>query len=324
MTTLVTGGTGLVGNNVVRLLLQRGDAVRVLARESSDSRPLDGLDIELARGDVCDRESVCAAAKGVTRIVHAAAQIHMGWTGLEAQRAINVEGTRNVALAALAAGAKMVHVSSVDALGVGSPNQPANEEPPFEGKTPCTYVITKREAETIVLELVERGLEATIVNPGFMLGPWDWKPSSGRMMLEVARRFTPFAPQGGCVMCDVRDVAAGIVSALDRGLAGRRYILGGRNISYFDSWKLFASISGGKAPICRAGPLLRIAAGCVGDAITKITGHEPDVNSAAIGMSNLFHYYTSARAEQELGYASRDLEESAQDAWAWFRANGYA
>ncbi|MBP87682.1 MAG: HpnA protein [Planctomycetaceae bacterium] len=324
MTTLVTGATGLVGNNVVRLLLERGEAVRVLARETSDSRPLEGLDVEVARGDVRDGDSVREAAEGIDRVVHSAAVIHIGWTGLKTQREVNVEGTRNVAIAATAAGAKMVHVSSVDALGVGSRDEPANEYPPFEGKILCTYVITKREAEAVLLEQVERGLDATIVNPGLMFGPWDWKPSSGRMMLEVARRFTPLAPKGGCTVCDVRDVAAGIVSALDSGQTGRRYILGGSHLTYFDMWKLFATVSRGKAPIGRAGPLMRIAAGCFGDAITMITGREPDVNSAAIGMSNLYHYYSSARAEQELGYTTRDLEGTVKDAWAWFQANGYA
>ena len=125
-------------------------------------------------------------------------------------------------------------------------------------------------------------------------------------------------------MCDVRDVAAGIVTALQDGQTGRRYILGGPNLTYFEMWKLFAAVSGGNAPILRVGPLLGRAAGCFGDLATKLTGREPDVNSAAVGMSNSYHYYTSARAEQELGYASRDPEESAQDAWAWFQANGYA
>lgn len=323
MTTLVTGATGLVGNNVVRLLLEQGDSVRVLVRAGSDPRPLEGIEVDVAHGDVCDAESVARACAGVQRVVHSAAQVHIGWTGLDSQRAINVEGTRNVAIAAREAGAKLIHVSTVDALGAGLPDKPADEEPPFEGKTPCTYVITKREAEDAVFGQVARGLDATIVNPGFMLGPWDWKPSSGRMLVAVARRFTPFAPTGGCTVCDVRDVAGGIASALEKGETGRRYILGGRNVTYLELWKLFATITGGSAPICRAGPMMRMAAGWFGDLVTKFTGHEPAVNSAAVGMSSLYHYYTSARAEQELDYTNRDLEETVRDAWTWFQEHGY-
>lgn len=324
MTTLVTGATGLVGNNVVRLLCEAGETVRVLVRGTSDPRPLAGLELEVVTGDVCDVESVRLATGGVSQVVHAAAQVHIGWTGLESQRAINVEGTRNVATAARDANAKMIHVSSVDTMGVGSPDLAADEESPREGKVPCSYVVTKCEAEQAFLEEVSRGLEGVVVNPGFMFGPWDWKPSSGRMLLEVARRFTPFAPKGGCSVCDVRDVAAGILAALQRGSAGRRYILGGENLTYLELWKRISSVTGGSAPICRAGPLMRIIAGRGGDLVGKLTGREPDVNSASVGMSDLYHYYSIARAQEELGYAVRPLEESLADAWNWFRAEGYA
>ncbi len=324
MTTLVTGATGLVGNNVVRLLRDAGEPVRVLVRENSDPRPLEGLEVEVVNGDVCDAESVRRAMTGISRVVHSAGQVHIGWSGLKSQRAINVEGTRNVATAARAAKAKMVHVSSVDALGVGSPNRPADEESPRKGKVPCSYVITKRESEQVFLDEVSRGLEGVVVNPGFMLGPWDWKPSSGRMLLEVAKRFTPFAPAGGGTVCDVRDVAAGILAALQRGTVGRCYILGGENVTYLDLWKRICRLTGGTAPICRAGPLMRVIAGRSGDLIGKLTGREPDVNSAAVRMSGLFHYYSSARAQKELGYVVRPVEESIADAWTWFRAEGYA
>ncbi|MEO8498721.1 MAG: NAD-dependent epimerase/dehydratase family protein [Planctomycetota bacterium] len=324
MTTLVTGATGLVGNNVVRLLLDARESVRVLARETRDSRPLAGLDVEVAIGDVRDVESVRRAMVGVTRVVHPAAIVHIGWSGLEPQRAVNVEGTRNVAAAAREANAKMVHVSSVDALGVGRPDAPADEESPRAGKVPCSYVITKREAEAAFLGEVDRGLQGVIANPGFMLGPWDWKPSSGRMLLEVARRFTPLAPKGGISSCDVRDVAAGILACLERGAVGRRYILAGENLTYLELWKRIARVTGGSAPLCCAGPLMRIAAGRGGDLIGKLTGREPDVNSASVGMSDLYHYYSIARAEAELGYSVRPLDESMADAWRWFQAEGYA
>ena len=116
---------------------------------------------------------------------------------MEQDRAVNVQGTQNVAAAALEAGARMLHVSSVDALGVGHRDAPADEDSSREGKIPCTYVVTKREAEAVVRSYIDRGLDAVIVNPGFMLGPWDWKPSSGRMLLEVATRFTPLGADRG-------------------------------------------------------------------------------------------------------------------------------
>ncbi|NLF73492.1 MAG: NAD-dependent epimerase/dehydratase family protein [Candidatus Anammoximicrobium sp.] len=323
MTFLVTGATGLVGNNVVRRLLERGQAVRVLVRRESDFRPLQGLEVERVWGDVRDADSVRQACRGVSAVVHAAAVVRFGWTGLEQDRAVNVRGTEHVAAAALEASARLVHVSSVDALGVGHRDAPADEDSLREGKVPCTYIVTKREAEAAVRRSVDRGLDAVIVNPGFMLGPWDWKPSSGRMLLEVARRFTPLAPTGGVTSCDVRDVVDGLLAACEKAPAGRQYILGGENLTYQQLWCLFAEVSGGSKPWFRAGPLMRVLGGYGGDLWGRITGREPDLNSAAVRATSQFHYYRSARAEAELGYRPRPFRQSVADAWAWFVEHGY-
>ena len=323
MTILVTGATGLVGNNLVRMLLERGSAVRVLMRESSDPRSLEGLDIEVRYGDIRDESAVARAIEGAEAVLHAAGQVHLGWTGMEMQRAINVDGTKHVAAGALAANAKMVHVSSVDALGLGSRDQPADEESPIEGKVPCGYVLTKRDAEVVLGEYIEQGLFAPMVNPGFMLGPWDWKPSSGRMLLAVGKTFTPLAPGGGCSACDVRDVCTGILTALERGQSGRRYVLAGQNITFYEFWKLLAEVSGGRPPWGRARKFLPWVAGAAGDVMAKLTGKEGDVNSASVKVSRQFHFYSSARAQQELDYRNRPLEETVRDAWQWFQDHGY-
>jgi dihydroflavonol-4-reductase len=323
MVTLVTGATGLVGNNVVRRLIERGQAVRVLVRERADPRPLAGLDVEIVRGDVRDRGAVVRAVHGASGVVHAAAHVHIGWTGLDSARQINVSGTRDVAEAALAEGIRFVHVSTIDALGLAGAGREATEQTPIVGGVPCPYVITKREAEQVILDLVARGLQASIVNPGYMIGPYDWKPSSGRMLLHVARGWGLFAPLGANNYCDVRDVAAGICAALAHGRPGRRYILGGATLSYRQAWRVFAEVTGATPPVFPAGPLMRYGAGWFGDAITKLTGREPDVNSAATSVAAQKRNFSSARAESELGYRPRPLAEAAQAAWTWFRENGY-
>jgi dihydroflavonol-4-reductase len=184
-------------------------------------------------------------------------------------------------------------------------------------------VVTKREAEQAVLAEVDRGLDAVIVNPVYMIGPWDWKPSSGRMLLEVAAGRGSFAPPGSNDFVDVRDVARGVVAARDRGRAGRRYILGGVPLSYFDAWRTFARVTGRMMPLGVAPrPLVRFAGWC-GDVAGLVLGREPDVNSAAVGMSLLPHNFSSARAEAELGYARGPFEAAAQDAWDWFVGHGY-
>lgn len=319
MRVLVTGATGLVGNNVVRELIRQGHVARVVTRPNSDLRPFEGLQVETFSGDVRDADSVRRAAQDVEGIIHAAAIVHFGWRRGDEQRAVNVDGTRNVAAAARASGARLIHVSSVDALAPGRRDQPADETTPLAVKVPCGYVLSKREAEQVVLDEVRAGLRAVIVNPGLMFGPWDWKPSSGRMVLAVAHQFTRASPSGGVSVCDVRDVASAAIRALDHGRTGERYILAGHNITYFELWRKIAEITGGTRPWFRLGPLVRMAIGRFGDLRTNLTGVETDVNSAAIAMSSLYHYYNCQRAIAELGYVIRPLEETLQDAWEWLR-----
>jgi dihydroflavonol-4-reductase len=323
MTTLVTGATGFVGNNVVRLLVEQGQSVRVLARESADERPLSGLRVEIARGDVRDKSAVEHAVRGVTRIVHAGGMVHIGWKRREEQQAVNVEGTRNLASAARRAGARMIYVSSIDALGVGSSDTPSDEHTPLNGEICCAYVTTKRGAEQLVLEEVGQGLDAVIVNPGFMLGPWDWKPSSGKMLLKMAAGWGLLAPPGSNSYCDVRDVAAGIVTAMERGRTGQRYILAGQTLTYRQAMDLMARVTGGRRPIRTVRRWAVKTVGVCGDLHAWVTRNESDVNSAAAAMSLWPKNFTSARAAAELNYRSRPVEQSASDAWEWLKKYGY-
>jgi len=319
---LVTGATGLLGNNVVRLLLDRGQRVRVLVRAEADPRPLEGLDLEVAHGDVRDGNAVSAAAAGVGGIVHAAAWVRLTQLGLETAREVNVGGTGNVADAALRARVKLIHISTIDTLAPGRPDQPADER--AQGEKPrCNYVLTKKEAEREVLWRVREGLDALIIHPGYLLGPWDWKPSSGRMLLEVAQRFAPLAPRGGISICDPRDVAAGILSALERGQPGANYIMAGENMTYFEAWKRFAAYGGRRGPIkCYSRPAGWMA-GILGDVRERWTSAESNINSATIALGNTVHYHSSERAATDLGYRSRPADESIRDAWEWFVAHGY-
>lgn len=323
--TLVTGVTGLLGNNVVQTLSDRGEPVRALVRENSSRRPLAGLkNVETAVGDVCDADSVRKACEGARIVIHAAGYVQIGGSHLHRHRAVNVEGTRHVARAARAVGARMIHVSTTDAIGVASLDQPADEDTPLGDPHGCAYAITKREAEEVVREEIAEGLDAVIVNPGYMLGPRDWKPSSGRMVLEVARGRAWLAPRGHFSLCDVRDVAAGILAAVERGQCGRRYILAGDTISYLDAFRLFAEVTGGRRPLARLGPVAAWIGGRMGDLVASITDREPVVNSAAIAVAAQPKACSSRRALEELGYTIRPKEETVRDTWAWFRENGYA
>lgn len=321
MKILVTGATGLVGNNCLRLL--SGHEVTALVREGYDDQPFEGLDVDFVKADLLQPDQLAQHVPQVDAIIHSAGDTHIGTIPRPIQHTVNTLATIELAKIAHQQEARFIFVSSVDALPAGAPGHTVNEESEGPPKCPIGYVLTKREAEADLLARIDQGLDGVIVNPGFMLGPWDWKRSSGRMLLEVATKFTPFAPSGGFSICDVKQVAAAICRAATFETPHRRYILAGHNVTYLEAWKVFAKVSKSKPPMGAAGPLVLRMAGLVGDLGAKITGVEGDVNSGAIAMSQLFHYYDSSRAQRELDYRIPPIEDSVRDAWNWFQQYGY-
>ena len=316
----VTGGTGLVGNCVIRELIARGQPVRALARKGSARDCFDGLEIDVVEGDRSNNPVLLRAIEGCSAVIHSAAMIHIGWTRLEESRKVNVEGTQNVVDACIKHHACMIHVSTVDTLPAATSIDAPIDERGVGGvpKTPCSYVISKREAESIVREaVVHLGLDAVVVHPGFMLAPFDWKPSSGRMMLEVNRIPVAFAPSGGCSFCDARDVAFAIVNAIEHGKAGQSYILAGENISYRDLWIRMLKTAGRTTSVHQSGKFLSFVGKLLYSTATWLPVLEGDINGAAIAMGQLFHYYDSSKAERDLGYVRRAVDETLADAWLW-------
>ncbi|MFW6169377.1 MAG: NAD-dependent epimerase/dehydratase family protein [Planctomycetota bacterium] len=321
---LVTGATGLLGNNITRLLVQRMANVRVLMRKTASRRALEGLEVDIATGDVTDPASLAVAMEGCTGVIHAAGCVLLGWKNEALHESTNHQGAQHVARAARQAEARLVHVSTINTLGVGTKTQPANEAWSAGPNIPCPYVVSKQAGETAVRTQIESGLDGVIVHPGLMFGPWDWKPSSGRMILEVARNFVPIAPAGGISVCDVRDVAEGVLAAFDQAPIGRDYILAGHNLTYLELWQHITDVADGHRPFCHSVPPLGFIAGHIGDLWGWLTRHEPNVNSAAVKLSESFHYFDSTRAHRELGYRTRPVEQSLRDAWTWLCEYGYA
>ena len=323
MRIFVTGGTGLLGNNVLRQLEAAGHETVALVRQIPEPKIFEGLASRLVQGDLFSEDTIDRAVADCDAVVHSAALIHLGWKQLAESMRINRDGTRSIVDACIKHDRKMVHVGTVDCLAVGSKQAPSNESTPITSSTqnvPCSYVVSKTASVKEVLDGVSRGLRATIVHPGFMLGPWDWKPSSGRMIVEVSKAWRPFAPRGGASVCDVRDVAAAVISAIEHpSNDGRQYILGGHNMTYFQLWKEITRRTSTRGPITPTGPIALWIAGIFGDLKTRITRHESDINSAAIRMSSLYHWYDSSRAKAELGYQIRDLGETLDDAVDWLR-----
>jgi dihydroflavonol-4-reductase len=324
MLTLVTGATGLLGNNLVRMLLARGDRVRVLVRRSSDPRPLEGLSVERFVGDLRDARSLTRAFTGVEQVYHAAAHVQIGRRDYAYHRLVNAKGAGVVARAAREAGARLLHVSSVDALAWGTREDPADEyrEPTDDSWIP--YVATKRQGDKLVLAELDFGLHAVIVHPAYMLGPWDWKPSTGRLLLAVARGRGRVAPPGGMDFVHVEDVARGVLAAAELGVNGERFILGGEALGFREAFELFARVSGGPPPRSTGKPGLIKLAGFGGDLVSLFRRKETEINSASALMGLTEHHFDDGKARQMLAYESRPAESAARDAWAWFKAFGYA
>jgi dihydroflavonol-4-reductase len=322
---LITGATGFVGSAVARVLLGRGRRVRALVRAGSDRANLAGLDVELAEGDLTDAASLARAVAGCGEVVHVAADYRIWVPDPEAMLHANVEGTRALMLASLEAGVRrIVHCSSVAALGLTGTDTPADETTPVSEATVVgIYKKSKYRAEQAVLELVRaRGLPAVIVNPAAPVGPRDIKPTpTGRMIADAASGRMPAYVETGLNVVHVDDVAEGHVLALERGRVGERYILGGENLSMAALLGLVAQASGRRAPSIKLPiPLLwPVALVCEGLAHF---GVPPIVVRDHLRMARKKMFFSSAKATAELGYAPRPASVAVADAVAWFRANG--
>ena len=327
---LVTGATGFVGSAVARLLLARGCEVVVLARRTSLRTNLDGLDVEIAYGDMTDQAGMEAAAKGARFLFHVAADYRLWARDPEDIVRANRLGTQAVMNAALAADVeRVVYTSSVATLGIPpgqDPMAPADESAPLTEQTAIgAYKRSKVIAERLVERMVaEQGLPAVIVNPSTPIGPRDVKPTpTGRIIVEAAAGKVPAFVDTGLNLAHVDDVARGHLLALDKGVIGQRYILGGQDVTLRQMLADIAALAGRKAPTLNLprGPLYPLAS--LFEAVARITGKEPMLTRDALTMSKRHMFFTSAKAERELGYTARPYREALADAMAWFTAHGY-
>lgn len=320
---LITGASGLLGNNVARLALKRGMEIASVSRSDRKNRAFEDLNIEVFPVDVGDREKLAKVFESrFDAVIHCAANIHIGWKCLDQGLQVNRDGTKYLLDEAGRRGIKFIHVSTVNTLAVGTKKSIVDEDTPGDGQIPCTYVVTKMAAERLAVDAAKAGQNVVIVHPGFMLGPWDWKPSSGRM-IQALEGFAPLSPSGGCTVCDPRDVAEAILNAIDRGVSGRHYILGGENMTYLDLWRRIRSALGKKGPFTHMRAPAKLIAGAFGDIVSKFLRDELEVNSAAIAMSSQFQWFNSQRAIAELGYQPRPADESIRDAVQWLSQNNF-
>lgn len=323
---LVTGATGFVGAAVARALVNSGQPVRVLARPQSDRRNLEGLPVEIAEGALDAPETLATALKDCRYLFHVAADYRLWVPDPEPMFRVNVDGTRQLMLAALAEGVeRIVYTSSVAVLGIVKGGI-ADEETASRAEDMIgPYKLSKFRAELAVRELIEeQGLPAVIVNPSTPIGPGDVKPTpTGRIIVEAARGRIPAFVDTGLNVAHVDDVAVGHLLAARAGQIGRRYILGGDNMSLADILVEVARITGRRPPPLRLPHTAALPVAAGAEALARLTRRPPLATVDAVRMAKKKMFFSSARAIDELGYASRPAREAIADAVAWFKANGY-
>jgi dihydroflavonol-4-reductase len=325
MRALVTGATGFVGAAVARALLADGWGVRALVREGSNRGNLSGLPVELAVGDLTDRPSLDRAVAECGALFHVAADYRLGAPDPSQLYRANVDGTRNILTAARQAGVgRVVYTSSVATIGIPPDGTPGDERTPVALEAMIGhYKRSKFLAEQAALEAARDGLSLVIVNPSTPVGPGDVKPTpTGQVVRDAAAGRMPAYVDTGLNIVHVDDVAAGHLLALRRGVSGERYILGGQDMTLQQILSEIARIVGRKPPRVRLpyGAVLPMA--YLAEAVARISGRSGRLTLEAVRMSRKRMFFSSAKAERQLGYSWRPPVEAFADAVRWFRELG--
>lgn len=325
MLAAITGGGGRLGCALARVLLERGDRVRVLEPGSGSPASLAGLDVELIRGSVLSDIDVARLLDGVDVVFHLAAKVDLGKDRDGSIRKVNVDGTRNVATACAGRHIRLVHCSSHHALVRHPLDQPLDESRPLALDEPCDYHRSKAHAEKLIQELVrERGLDAVVVSPGTMIGPWDYEPSlMGKALLELYHRRIPVLMEVVSDYVDVRDVAAGMIAAATSGRRGERYLLTGAVHDLRTICGIWQELTG--VPVPRTVLPLWVGWAMLPFAMVsaRLTGKPPVFTPGVLRASVSNTVVSHAKAHAELGFEPRSTREALADALAFYRAQGW-
>ncbi len=327
MKVFLTGTSGLLGNNTARELLKRGHHVKGLFRHESEVALLERHEnFSPFFGDITDAGKMLEGVAGCDAVIHAAADTGLWPARSPVYVSTNVEGTRNVMEAAKQAGVKRgIFVSTANALGFGTKDSPGTEDtPPCFEQYGIGYMETKYEAQQMVLrEARENGYPFLVVNPTFMIGPRDFHPSSGRMVLAVAQGKVPGYPKGGKNYVYVGDAATAITNALEMGNAGECYILGNENLTYQQMFTKVANIVGVKPPQIAIPPLAALAFGMLGTISGNIFRITPKLSYKMARVSCDGHYFSAQKAVKQLNMPQTPIETAIKECYEWFKANGY-
>lgn len=321
MLAFVTGGTGFIGANLVRLLLEQGYTVRALVRPNSPLDNLHGLPIEIVKGDL-NAPNLSEQMQGCQVLFHVAALYSLWQKDQDYLYRCNVLGTRNILAAARQARIeRTVYTSSVAAIGVGESGKPVNEvyQSPVE-KLIGHYKKSKYWAEQEALKALQMGQDVVIVNPSTPIGLYDIKPTpTGDIIVRFLRRQMPVYVNTGLNVIDVRDVAKGHLLALEKGKTGERYILGHQNMTLKAFLDELSQITGISSPTSQIPSWIPLSVAWIDEKILTPLGKSPSVPFDGVRMSTQLMYYDASKAVRELGLPQSPIKVALKDAVQWFQ-----
>ena len=319
----VTGASGHLGGNLVRALLDRGERVRVLVYR--DVRALEGLDLDIVRGDILDPDSLRRGFAGVKLVYHAAARISITGDRTGLMRRTNVEGTRNVVEACLSSGVeRLIHFSSIHAHSPHPADGTVDEARALAlDEDVPVYDRSKARGEMEIARGIQDGLDAVIINPTGVIGPHDYKPSRmGQVLLDICRRKLPALIAGGYNWVDVRDVVSMALVAAAHGRSGEKYLASGEWVSIKDIALLAAQAAGCSVPRLVTPMWMGRVSAPVIAGWARLTGTRPLFTPEALHALRHHRRVSHRKAVAELGYRPRPIEETVGDTVEWFRENG--
>ncbi|GJL60680.1 MAG: dihydroflavonol-4-reductase [Nitrospirales bacterium] len=327
MKSLVIGGTGQLGANLVRALLERGDQVRVLYRSTSNLFTIDGLNIERVVGDLNDGESLRLGCEGMDVVYHTAGYYPSATIPVEVAKGQALKETALVLEAVRAARVdRLVYASTLTTVGFPKTvGHPANETCRFSTRyTNNPYLMAKAAMEEKILQSVHQGIPAVVVIPTEFFGPYDQHPTSGTHILMVAKERMPVYVPGRVNVIDVRDVAVAMIRAAERGRVGERYLVGNWNTTQKDLNELIAQVVGVQSPFLPVPWALARWGSKVGERVSRAFFRRPPFLPAfVVEMMAHMQHYDCSKALRELDYPRSAPQEAIEDAVTWFRKNGY-
>lgn len=327
MKVLVTGPDGVLGSNVVRELLNRGHEVSVLLLPGSTSPTLVGLNITSHYGNILNPDDIDKCVAGSEAVIHCAASTNVFPARDPFINKVNIEGTENIISACKKHSVKrVIYVGTANSFGYGtSIDKPGVEGNPYTSiKYGLDYMDSKRIAQEIILEAFEKdGFPVIVVNPTFMIGPYDSKPSSGEMILAVLGGKLPGYTEGGKNFVAVKDAATAISNALTMGRLGECYILGNENLTFKEAFGKMAKVLGVKPPTRKLSRSIVVAFGSLNSFFARLFKFKPGVTKELAIISCDTHFYSPEKARKELLLPSTPIETAVQECYDWFLANGY-